>query len=198
LAHPTRTQHTLRITRAVLAASEKVDVADVEATKAMLRVAAERVTTWSAWKAALARPASPPADLLLLMPHTDPNVASLEISKDTRRRGQIEEWHVTGRRAVHPLVVLFGCDTAGSKEDPAGYAARFISKGAAVVFSTLTMLLNTHAVAMSQHLVALLNDPARDERPVGELVARFRRDAVRSGLISALSVTAYGDAGWTV
>jgi hypothetical protein len=60
------------------------------------------------------------------------------------------------------------------------------------------MLLNTHAAALSQQLAGLLVDPGRAEQPLGELVARFRRDAVRGGLVSALSVTAYGDADWTV
>lgn len=196
--HPTHAQRRLGVTRAVLAASDKVDPADVDATKTMLRVPAERVTSWRDWRDALARAGASPADLLVLMPHTDPAVASLEISADTRRRGQIEKAHVTGGREVHPLVVLFGCDTAGSDEDPAGYATRFMAKGAAAVFSTLTMLLNTHAAALSQQLAGLLVDPGRAEQPLGELVARFRRDAVRGGLVSALSVTAYGDADWTV
>lgn len=192
---PTREQRTLAITRALLAASAKVDTADVDSAKALLRVGAQRVETWADWTAALAAAAT---DLLVLMPHTDPALPSLEISGTTLRRGRIEARHVTGGRDVHPMVVLFGCDTGGSDEDPAGYATRFMAKGAGAVFSTLTMLLNTHAAAMSQQLAALLMDPARGELPLGELVARFRREAVRAGLVAALSVTAYGDADWRV
>ena len=55
-----------------------------------------------------------------------------------------------------------------------------------------------HAAAMSQQLAAMLRAPDRQEQPLGELVADFRREAVRGGLISALAVTAYGDADWMV
>ncbi len=196
-ANPTRERRRLTITRALLAASDKVDPADVDTAKAVLRVAAQRVESWDDWVGALA---GAPTDLLLLMPHTDPAQPSLEISGRPPLRREYIEWeHVTGERPdVHPIVVLFGCDTGGSEEDPAGYATRFMARGAAAVFSTLTMLLNTHAAAMSQQLAALLMDPERGEVPLGELVARFRRDAVRAGLVAALSVTAYGDADWKV
>src|SRR5690606_28802785 len=139
-----------------------------------------------------------PTDLLVLMPHTDPKVKTLEISGVTLRSGRIERRHVTGPHKVAPIVVLFGCDTAGSKDDPAGYVPRFMAQGAAVVFSTLTMLLGRHAPAMSEQLGTLLQAQDRKPQPLGELVATFRREAVRGGQISALAVTAYGDADWKV
>jgi len=195
-ATPTRGQRTLKVTHALVAASAKVKDPDVKRTVEALRVGATRVASWDDWTAALK--AIPPTDLLVLMPHTDPAVKTLEISGKTLRNGRIEKWHVTGGQTVSPVVVLFGCDTAGTDEDPAGYATRFMAKGAAVVFSTLTMLLAGHAASMSAQLAALLLDAGRAEQPLGELVSRFRRDAVRGGLISALSVTAYGDADWKV
>jgi hypothetical protein len=69
---------------------------------------------------------------------------------------------------------------------------------AACVFSTLTMVLNKHAAALSNLLVGLLREPGRRAVPVGDLTTRFRRTAVREGLLAALAVTAYGDADWTV
>lgn len=194
-ATPIRQQRTLDITHAVLAASKKVRPVDVDKTAAALGPGTVRAVSWEEWQAALK---AKPADLLVLLPHTDPAVRTLEISGSTLRSGRVEKRHVTGGQPVNPVVVLFGCDTAGSKDDPAGYATRFMAKGAAVVFSTLTMLLGRHAAAMSQRLVTALQDPARAEQPLGELVAAFRREAVRAGLISALAVTAYGDADWKV
>ncbi len=140
-----------------------------------------------------------PADLLVLMPHTDPKLSTLEISGVTLRRGRIQEKkHVRGTPDVNPIVLLLGCDTAGSVQDPAGYATIFLKKGAAVVFSTLTMLLAGHAAAMSQSLARMLRDPARDAQTLGELVSGFRRESVRAGMISAIAVTAYGDSDWSV
>ena len=196
-ATPTRKQRTLTITHAALAASAKVRPVDVGRTAEALGAGTTRVATWKEWAAALA---ATPTDLLVLMPHTDPAEHSLEIagSKPTLRSGRIEARHVTGGKDVHPVVVLFGCDTAGSKDDPAGYATRFMAKGAAVVFSTLTMLLGRHAAAMSEQLATALLAEGRTEQPLGQVVATFRRDALRAGLISALAVTAYGDADWKV
>ena len=191
---PTRNRRTLKVGRSILAASRKVRPVDVGKT-AVLIGAAARAENWNEWTTALS---ATPTDLLVLMPHTDPKAGSLEISGETLRTGQIEARHVTGGQAVTPVVLLLGCDTDGSQEDPAGYATRFLAKGAAVVFSTLTMLLGRHAAAMSQRLAQVLKDPALSGRPLGDVVTRFRREALRAGLISALAVTAYGDADWRI
>ncbi|WP_345801340.1 hypothetical protein AAIB33_18065 [Microbacterium sp. AZCO] len=191
-ATPTRRRRTLTVTRALLAASQKVRDSDVVDTATALG-GATRAITWDDWTTDLSAART---DFLVLMPHTDPKAGSLEISAQLLRTGQIEARHVTGGQDVTPVVVLFGCDTAGSKEDPAGYATRFLAKGAGVVFSTLTLLLGRHAAQMSQRLATLLKDPSRKAAPLGDLVTEFRRDAVRAGLISAIAVTAYGDADW--
>ncbi len=71
-----------------------------------------------------------------------------------------------------------------------------MSRNAAVVFTSLTMLLNSHAAAMAQRLGAMLRDANRDEQPVAELMTQFRRQLVHDGLLAGLAVTAYGDADW--
>jgi hypothetical protein len=95
-------------------------------------------------------------------------------------------------------VILFGCDTAGFTDNPAGYAARFMRARAGVVFSTLTMVKGSQASAMSRGLAETLMAIGRTPLPMGEVLRDFRRDAVRGGLLAALSVTAYGDADWKV
>lgn len=194
-ATPTREQRLLTVTHAVLGASEKVRATDVTRTAKALGEDATRVATWEEWVAALK---AAPSDLLVLMPHTDPKVRTMEITGQSLRIERVKTGHVTGGHEVRPVVVLFGCDTDGSRDDPAGFATWFMKKGAAVVFSTLTMLLARHAAAMSQQLASALRAPDRAEQPLGELVAAYRREAVRGGLISALAVTAYGDADWKV
>lgn len=191
-ASPTRGRRTLSVSQALLGASRKVRTADVGKTAASLGQA-RTAATWAEWVSQLTRT---PTDLLVLMPHTDPAVATLEISGVTLRRGNIEAKHVTGAHDVRPVMVLLGCDTAGSDEDPAGYATRFMAKGAAVVFSTLTMLLAGHAATMSQQLAAKLHDPGRKAASLGQFVTEFRRESMRAGFISALAVTAYGDSDW--
>ena len=191
---PVRDAERRRFDTALVAASKKVTDAAVKGVLAALGV--ERVKTWDEWAAAIEKS---PRDLLLLMPHTDDADATMEISGTPMERVRILESYVTGDDdRSHPAVVLFGCDTAGSDEDPAGFANWFMDLGASFVFSTLTMLLARHAASMSEILVRQLRDPARGEQSLGEFVAAYRREAVRGGQISALAVTAYGDADWSL
>lgn len=76
-ATPTREQRLLTVTHAVLGASEKVRATDVTRTAKALGEDATRVATWEEWVAALK---AAPSDLLVLMPHTDPKVRTMEIT----------------------------------------------------------------------------------------------------------------------
>ncbi len=73
-----------------------------------------------------------------------------------------------------------------------------MTKGAAVVFTSLTKLLGSHAAELAERLGVLLLDDTRAKMPLAELLTRFRQEAVRSGLLAALAVGAYGDADWRV
>lgn len=191
---PTRQRNTLHADTALIAASRKVRPVDVAATQKAL-LAARTATSWDGWTQQLATAASA---LLVLMPHTDELAATMEIMGTTLHSARLESRYVTGGHDTAPIVMLFGCDTAGSTQNPAGYAARFLEKGAAVAFATLTVLLGRHAAAMARKVGEVLQDPQRSPEPLADLVARFRREAVRDGLIGALAVTAYGDADWQV
>jgi hypothetical protein len=194
---PTRGHTDIPVTSAVFAAARQVPPADQDRVVAALAAGANRADTWDKWQAALA---ATPFDLLVLLPHTDFSLPSLFIGSQVElRRGQIEPPFVTGGHAdLHPMVVLFGCETAGTGDDPAGFATRFMSKGAAAVFTSLTKLLGSHAAELAERLGVLLLDASRPKAPLAELLTRFRREAVRSGLLAALAVGAYGDAEWRV
>lgn len=197
---PRRTRRDLTITRALVGASAKVQPKYLAPTLQALGLE-KPISTWDEWGAQLE---TAPADLLVLMPHNESGDHALEISGALLEKGRMKPLYITGstaasgERSVTPVAVLFGCDTDGSDEDPAGWAGLFLHHGAAVVFSTLTMLHARHAASMTERLTAMLRDPARDGEPLGQLVSEFRREAVRSGLLSALAVTAYGDGDWTV
>jgi hypothetical protein len=194
-ATPSLTQSEFVPTRAALAASRKVKVTDVEATAKVLGPGVTALAGWEQWKAALK---ANKTDLLVLMPHSDPKTVTLEVSGKTLARGEIEKWYVTGGQDVMPMVILFGCDTAGFKDDPAGYASAFIQEKACAVFSTFTMVLGSHAARMSQRLIAEFMQPERKRVPMGEALAKFRSDLARDGLLAGLSITAYGDSAWKV
>lgn len=187
----------LTVRHGVLAASTRVSADDAAAALAALDGDARRATDWSAWTRALA---ANDTDLLVLLPHTNVAQATLEVSGTTLARGRIEARHVTGGRGVHPVVLLLGCDTGGCREDPAGFATRFLARDAAVVLSSLTELHPRHAARLAERLVTALRDAASDRRrtPVGDVVTAVRRAAVGDGLLAALGTAAYGDADWTV
>jgi hypothetical protein len=197
LFEPTVDNRDIPVTSVAFAAAEQVPVALQDRLVAALRVGDAQADTWDEWQATLA---AREADLLVLLPHTDYDGPSLFIGDHVElRRGQIEAPLVTGGHVtLMPMLVLFGCETAGTGDDPAGFASRFISKGAAVVFTSLTKLLGSHASELAERLGVLLLDSERATMSLAELVTRFRQDAVRSGLVAALAVCAYGDADWRV
>jgi hypothetical protein len=198
LAEPSPNDFQLTLGHAVLGTSTKVTADAVTETLKTLRAldsAAVRAKDWREWITVLQ---SSPVDLLVLMPHTDSTASTLEISRQTLDRGRIAARYVTGGHAINPVVVLFGCDTTGSVANPAGFATRFLQHDAGLVFTSLTVLLNTHAALLSQRLARVLLDPTRRPQPVGEVMTAFRRAAVRDGLIAALGLTTYGDTDWTV
>lgn len=198
-AAPKRNRRTLTVTKPVLGASEKVRTRDVSAASKALGAtggkALEPLAGWTEWEGAI-KAVNP--DLLVLMPHTDPKADTLEIAGRTLVGGRIEPRYVVAAADLHPVVLLFGCDTGGFTDNPAGYAARFMRAKAGVVFSTLTMVKGSQASAMSTGLAGTLMAVGRTPLPMGEVLRDFRRESLRGGLLAALSVTAYGDADWKV
>lgn len=190
---PARGARDLVVRRVLLGTSERVKAVDRDATLSALGDGAVAAASWTDWAAALKEADT---DLLVLLPHTDYKQVSLEISADGLRRSHIEREYVTGARNVHPVVLLFGCRTTGTADDPAGFATRFMTKGARAVFHSSTDLLNVHAAALAQRLVGHLTKPGREPQLLSEAQAAFRREAVHDGYVAAFAVAAFGDADW--
>ncbi|HSN43987.1 MAG TPA: hypothetical protein VLR88_08015, partial [Propionibacteriaceae bacterium] len=170
--------------------------ADIAAVVSAFGTRAVKAATWAEWEAALG---AEPTPILVLMPHNDDGQGALEVAGEFLRRGRIEAPYVTGGHAgLAPAVLLLGCDTAGSKSDPAGYATRFMACGAGVVFSTFTPVLASDAAQVAKRLASALVDEQRPEMPAADVLRAVRAAAIRDGFPVALAVTAYGDADWTV
>lgn len=190
---PARGTRDLVVRRVLLGTSERVKAADRDATLSALGDGAIAAASWAAWAAALKEADT---ELLVLLPHTDYKQVSLEISADGLQRSHIEPEYVTGARDVHPVVVLFGCRTTGKADDPAGFATRFMTKGARAVFHSSTDLLNVHAATLAQRLVGHLTKPDREPQLLSDAQAAFRREAVHDGYLAAFAIAAFGDADW--
>jgi hypothetical protein len=183
------------VRRILFGASERVTASAREATVAALGPGATAVSSWREWEAELK---AADTQLLVLLPHTDYREVLLEIRSDGLPRDHIERDHVTGKRKVSPIVLLFGCRTTGQADDPAGFATIFLVKGARAVFHSSTDLLNVHATALAQRLVGRITQPGRAPQLLSEALADFRREAVHDGLVAAFAIAAYGDADWRV
>ncbi len=192
VGQPRAKRRTLVLERALVGASARVKPPDLAPAIAALGAPVSSASDWTAWETALA---AADTQLLVLLPHTNYADPSLEISNNKLKRGRIERRHVTGGRNVEPVVVLFGCRTAGTRGDPGGFASRFMMKDAAIVFHSIADLKAGHAAQLTERLATLLRS-ARERSAVSELLTQFRRDAVHAGLLAALAISAYGDADW--
>jgi hypothetical protein len=201
-AHPKRNDRRLPVDTVALGASKIVTKSQMTETITSINMPrgpstsqTTQVKSWDEWSALVAKGTT---NLLLLMPHS--SGATLEISGDVLPRGSVDNRYVTGAvENRHPAVVLFGCGTAGTEANPAGFAARFMQAGAGVVFAAFVDLYQGHAAQMTRDLDSLLRPNAIiPPRTIGEVLSEFRRQGAHKGLLSTLSITAYGDSDWTV
>jgi hypothetical protein len=191
---PRRGRRDVAVTRIVVGASGRVDT--TESAK-LVRALAGAVPA-KTWKDLTTELRAYDTQLLVLCPHTDYEKLTLEIGEANLARGRIAPRYVTGGRKVRPFVVLFGCRTAPTPDDPAGFAGRFVQTGARAVFHSSTDLLNTHAIELAQRLAIRLVEGADPPQMLSEAMTAFRRQAVADGYLAGLAIASIGDADWRV
>lgn len=203
--HPTAERRTLEAPRVVLfGASSKVDqarkgrIAGVRS--ALERIAEEAVyaDTWDAWvKAVSVRKPS----LLVLLSHSaeDQFQAALEVGDgDLCLISQVEQGYVRSSAERSPIVLLLGCETAFSDVGLQTFVARFQDVGAALVVGTVASVVGERAAPVARTLAEGFATAAKRSRPVsvGDLLLELRRKLLGAGELTALCLTAFGDADW--
>ena len=201
---------------AVVGYSNRVKPASVKALLKAMRASVKgkvvEVKTWDDWSAAV-QTNSP--QLLVALPHHDGiNLnAKLEIGnqpmstlrlltygKPTTTAGGVPiPIHVRMPNAAPPMVLLLGCDVAGTAQQFGNHVRNFRMAGAAIVLSTIATVFGEHAVAVGTSMVKkLVNQKARtaDNDQFGEILRDAKRQALLDSLPMALCVVAYGDADW--
>jgi hypothetical protein len=158
----------------------------------------EMVNDWDEWHETVKK--NKPT-LLVAFPHNEGNGENiqLEIQKDLLEtlRFSFETDYVHVQDAPYPLVILLGCDVAGTAQQYASHVGNFRGGGAAVVLSTIATVFGEHAVIVGEKFVRRLLDPARQKNSrLGELLRDVKREAVAESLPMALCVVAFGDADW--
>lgn len=180
--------------------------------RAHLQGSVERVKDWGEWATAVQAHAP---QLLVAFPHNtgSGSTRGLELGNSTIRTrgirfypvGAVEgaaaqgPWHVRRPGGDPPLVLLLGCDTAGSTEPFSSHVSAFRQAGAAVVVSTIATVLGAHAVEVGTRIVAdLLEQVAASQGQLhlGELLRQAKCRALLASQPMALCVVAFGDADW--
>jgi hypothetical protein len=201
---------------AVVGYSNRVKSASVKsllkAMRASVRGKVVEVKTWDDWSVAV-QTNSP--QLLVAFPHHDGiNLnAKLEIGnqpmstlrlltygKPTKTAGGVPiQIHVRMPNAAPPMVLLLGCDVAGTAQQFGNHVRNFRMAGAAIVLSTVATVFGEHAVAVGTSMVTKLIDQSgrtTDNDQFGEILRDAKRQALLDSLPMALCVVAYGDADW--
>lgn len=159
-----------------------------------------KVTTvkkWSGWPKAVKdhKPV-----LIVALPHAggkDSNLF-LEINGDSIPSSSISESYVVSE-AGRPIVLLLGCDTAGtgSWDTYATNITIFRQAQAALVLATVATVFGDDVASVAGTLVeGLAKAGASSHDCFGEVLLRAKREAVANSTLAALCLVAFGDADW--
>ncbi len=199
---PTTERDTLASPHEILfAASKKVDEVK-EGGIASVREALERIAettyavTWEQWVEGVAKRPT----LLVLLSHTtkEQAAAALEIGDGETCLGvQFLPTFVRSSEDDAPIVLLLGCETAVTDELQT-FVSRFQDLGAALVVGTTASVLGERAATVALVIAAEIAAAAKRKRPIaaGDLITSLRRKLLAKGELTALCLTAFGDAGW--
>ena len=138
--------------------------------------------------------------LLVLLSHTaeEQSTAALEIGKGETCLGvQLLPTFVRSSDEDAPIVLLLGCETAVSDEWQS-FVSRFQDLGAALVVGTTASVIGERAAPVAREVAAEIAAASKRKKPTaaGDLITSLRRKLLAKGELTALCLTAFGDAGW--
>ena len=198
---------------AVFAASKRVEPTDQEKIIAELRGATSNtVPAASSWDALATAVEETSPSLIVLLPHslTDPGtpgMAALELGGSIRNISQLDKTYVCGpkRDPVNPAckpgpaVLLLGCSTELTRYPFQTFVRGFQANGASLVLGTLSNIRGRHTVNFIRELLSELGGCCgQQEQTFGDVLLRVKRRLLAGGDPFALTLTAYGNAGWLV
>ncbi len=153
---------------------------------------------WDDWR--LAVNSSKPT-LLVAFPHNQGSEEDIELEihndllETLRLPTERDFVHMEGE--PYPLVMLLGCDTAGTAQQYASHIGYFRQAGAAAVISTIATVFGEHAALVGEKIVNSLLVAAKNKSGrLGDVLLDAKREAVAESLPMALCVVAFGDADW--
>jgi hypothetical protein len=206
-AYPTTERTSLGPPRvALFAASSRVDevkkgqIGGVLKTLERIADTATYAETWDGWVEDVGRN-SP--TLLVLLSHTKEmqNSAALEIGEDQPcLLSQLNADYIKGSSGDCPVVLLLGCETAVTDFGLQTFVSKFQDLGAALVVGTIASVLGQRAAPVARAIATEIAAASKRRRPIatGDLLLAIRRKLLAKGELTALCLTAFGDADWQV
>jgi len=137
--------------------------------------------------------------LLVAFPHNEGKARNvlLEIGGNKLYTLGLSPDYVHAGESPPPLVMLLGCDVAGTAQEFSNHIRYFRQAGAAVVISTIATVFGAHAVRVGEAIVAGLAQAGEPGKlRIGEIIRDAKRAALLDSVPMALCVVAFGDADW--
>jgi hypothetical protein len=171
---------------------------------AMLAAAQANLVEVDDWERWTQEVASSSPQLLLLIAHTAPLLGATVLEIGTAAHlaaGQITGLHVAVPPPTPPnpgpIVLLFGCRTAGEEVPFSNFVAAFRRARASVIIGTLSTVRGRHMAPVAKHILELLLHRSTCSRTsLGEVMRDLRRDLVANALPIGLTLVSFGDADW--
>ena len=200
-SEPVGDRESLRLSgSAVFGCSQRVVDGQLEPLRQQLLAAQLSVSQASDWKDWKARVGQSNPSLLIALAHSDGSgaEATVEIGGKAMKIIGITQAHIRSEGSEHqPLVLLLGCDMAGTGDGYANPVAVCRVRGAAAVVGTMATVLAEDSAEVAARLMRGLTfvDPARSVR-LGEAIRDLKRQALLDGELMPLCLVGFGDADW--
>ncbi|MDP2370549.1 hypothetical protein, partial [Rhodoferax sp.] len=133
--------------------------------------------------------------LLVAFPHNEGKARNvlLEIGGNKLYTLGLSPDYVHTGESPPPLVLLLGCDVAGTAQEFSNHIRYFRQAGAAVVVSTIATVFGAHAVRVGEAIVAGLAQAGEPGKlRIGEIIRDAKRAALLDSVPMALCVVAFG------
>jgi hypothetical protein len=209
-------RHRLRLVGGLAAAADRANDNDASAWSAAaprLGASFQLAESWRELgeKAFALRKSGQPADILMLVTHTnrtpegveleigDGDARAIDLSWDPLVLREPEAFVGAAAGRPNPVVMVLGCSTAGKGSDIYGAPTRFLSEGAPAVVASITTVLGRHIVPVAVRLLEelrLLAAAGGYGSLLGEAMLAARRMCLLEGNAAVLALVSFGDTDW--
>jgi hypothetical protein len=175
---------------------------NVQELNALLGAAQGKLVQVRGWKPWAVEVAAHSPQLLLIIAHLEQKLGATVLVIGEQERiaaGQIQDLHVWSSPNPPnpgPIVLLFGCRTAGPQVPYSSFISAFRRAHASVIIGTLSAVVGRHMAPVAKHAVELLLDRSAKARTIGEAMRDLRRELLSRAMPVGLTLVAFGEADW--